>query len=183
LAGVYFLGAAITKDTTLATTTALPAGMKITNYHSPLRDKIHAMAFNFMSETPAGGQDGFKDESVFENLAVSCSHAHKGVGVPIDYSGLAEAIGAIELYQQGQLIPGETSFNINTRVGEGDVWWNKVMRFSVPIDGREATVEIEQHNARPGYYRALRLRDDGGRERIARGDNLHAILEELGVGR
>ena len=181
LAGVYFLGSAITKDTTLAKRVALPEGMKITNYHSPLRDKVHAMAFKMMSDTPAGGQDGFDDQEVFENLPVSCTHAHKGVGVTIDYSGLAEAIGAIELFQNGTRIPGDTSFNIKSPVGGGDVWWNKVMRVQVDNDDGSATFEIEQHNARPGYYRALRVGEGGQRTRVARGGSLHAILGELGV--
>ena len=75
LSGVYFLGSAMTKDTTLKHRVALPKGMKITNYHSPMRDMVHAMAFNFMSETPPGGQVGFDDEKVFENYPVSCAHA------------------------------------------------------------------------------------------------------------
>ena len=181
LAGVYFLGSALTKDTTLTRRVALPAGMKITNYHSPLRDKVHAMAFKFASDIPAGGQKGFDDRTVFENLAVSCTHAHKGVGVPIDYSGLAEAIAAIELFQNGTQLPGETSFNVTTKVGAGGVWWNKVMKLETTIDAEPAMVEIEQQNTRPGYYRALHLKADGTRHRVARGNSMHAILSHLGA--
>ncbi len=181
LRGVYFLGPAMTKDTTLADRGVLPGDMKITNYHSPLHDVVHKVAFDFMSEVPAGGQVGFDDEAVFENLPVSCSHVHKGVGVHIDYSGLAGAIAAIELYRSGVRIPGDTKFNLETGVGDGEVWWNKVARVGARLDGEAAEVEIEQHNMRAGYYRALRVDPDGGRTRVARGGNLHAILDEIGA--
>lgn len=181
LAGIYFLGSAMTRDTTLADSTALPEGMKIINYHSPLRDTVHSAAFNFISAIPAGGQVGFDDVTVFENRRVSCAHAHKGVGVHIDYSGLAGAIASIELYKRGIRIPGTTKFNVVMRVGEGSMWWNKILNVRVLLDKGPAVFEIEQHNMRPGYFRALRISDDGKRTRIARGENLHAILEELGV--
>ena len=57
LQGVYFLGSAMPRDTSLAKD-VLPAGMKIVNYHSPLRDKVHKTAFSFMSDLPAGGEVG-----------------------------------------------------------------------------------------------------------------------------
>ena len=171
LRGVYFLGSAITKDTTLKNRAALPEGMKITNYHSPMRDMVHQLAFNFMSEIPPGGQVGFDDEDVFENYAVSCAHAHKGVGVATDYSGLAEAIAFLELHEHGVSIPGKTKLNWEMPVMDGDVWWNKIRR----VDN----VELEQHTMRPGYYRALRVAGDGKRTRVARGENLHAIIAEL----
>ncbi len=181
LAGIYFLGSAMTRDTTLADSAALPAGMKIINYHSPLRDTVHSAAFNFMSEIPAGGQVGFDDAAVFENRRVSCAHTHKGVGVHIDYSGLAGAIASLELYRRGVRIPGRTKFNVVTRVAEGSMWWNKILNVRVLLDKGPAIIEIEQHNMRPGYFRALRISAGGNRTRIVRGENLHAILEELGV--
>lgn len=182
LRGVYFLGSAMTKDTTLANRVALPEGMKITNYHSPLRDIVHRVSFNFMSESPGGGQVGFDDDQVFENYAVSCAHAHKGFGIATDYSGLAEAIAYLELHEYGITIPGRTKPNWETAVMEGDVWWNKIRTTSVPgADGSTSEVELEQNTMRPGYYRALRVGEDGKRSRIARGENLHAILKELGI--
>ena len=181
LAGIYFLGSAMTRDTTLGESTALPEGMKIINYHSPLRDTVHSVAFNFMSEVPAGGQVGFDDIAVFDNYRVSCAHAHKGVGVHIDYSGLAGAIASVELYKRGVRIPGTTKFNVITRVGEGSMWWNQILNVRVVLDKGPAIIEVEQHNMRHGYFRALRISENGKRTRIARGGNLHAILEELGV--
>ena len=178
LRGVYFLGSAMTKDVTLSNRAALPKGMKITNYHSPTRDLVHQLAFNFMSEVPPGGQVGFDDTDVFENYPVSCAHAHKGVGIATDYSGLAEAIAYLELYEYGVSVPGRTKLNWKTAVMEGELWWNKLRTLEVEKHG---TVELQQHTARPGYYRAVRVAEDGKRKRIARGENLHAILEELGV--
>ena len=181
LCGVYFLGSAMTSDTTLSDREALPEGMRIINYHSPVRDAVHSAAFKFMSEIPAGGQVGFADHSVFENRRVSCSHAHKGVGVHIDYSGLAGAIASLELYKSGVRLPGKTKLNLATRVGEGSMWWNKVLPVEVPQVKGPARFEIEQHNVRHGYFRAVHVGEDGKRHRVARGENLHAILEHLGV--
>jgi hypothetical protein len=182
LRGVYFLGSAMTKDTTLRNRAAMQEGMRITNYHSPRRDIVHRVAFTFMSETPGGGQVGFDDKKVFENYVVSCAHVHKGIGIATDYSGLAEAIAFLELYEHGVEIPGRTKANWESSVMEGDVWWNKIRTVSVPVrDGDSVTVELEQHTARPGYYRALRIGPDGERTRVARGENLHAILKELGI--
>jgi hypothetical protein len=178
LRGVYFLGSAIAKDTTIKNRKALPKGMKITNYHSPNRDMVHRMAFNFMSETSPGGQVGFDDEKVFDNYPVSCAHAHKGVGIATDYSGLAEAIAFLELYKQGVMISGHTKLNWETPVMEGEMWWNKIHTLSLNSGG---TIELEQHTIRPGYYRAVSVEKDGKRKRIARGENLHAILKELDV--
>ncbi|MFO7870173.1 MAG: hypothetical protein R6V03_01930 [Kiritimatiellia bacterium] len=180
LRGIYFLGSAMTRDTSI-NPEYLPDGMKIINYHSPLRDKVHRMAFNFMEDKPAGGCVGFGDEKVFENYAVSCTHAHKGVGVHIDYSQLAHAIGYIALLKERIMIPGETSFNVVTPVGEGDVWWNKILRMEYVVDGEKNTLEIEQHNINADYFRAVAVSPDGDRRRVARGSNIHAILEELDV--
>lgn len=177
LRGVYFLGSAMAKDTTLKNHKALPRGMKITNYHSPSRDMVHRIAFNFMSETPAGGLVGFDDGKVFENYPVSCAHSHKRVGIATDYSGLAEAIAFLELYEHGVSISGSTKMNWETPVMEGEIWWNKIHTLSL-LSG---TVELEQHTMRHGYYRAVSVEKDGKRKRIARGENLHAILQELGV--
>lgn len=173
--GIYFLGAAMPKDMTLSNRSALPDGMRITNYHSPTRDLVHRMAFNFMSDVPPGGQVGFDDEQVFENYAVSCAHAHKGIGIATDYSGLAEAIAFLELHEHGVTIPGRTKLNWKTPVMEGDTWWNKI----AVVGG--GNVHLEQHTMRPGYYRALRVEEDGDRKRIARGENLHAILQKVSV--
>ena len=180
LQGVYFLGSAMTKDTSLARG-VLPAGMKIVNYHSPLRDKVHRTAFSFMNAVPAGGEVGYDDTAVFENYAVSCTHAHKGVGVHIDYSQLAVPIGYIELFKKGFLVPGKPSFNVPFKVGGGDVWWNKVLRVSAVTGGKTAPVVIEQSNTRADYFRALMIREDGTRRRVARGENLHAILTFLKI--
>ena len=184
LKGVYFLGSAMNKETTLQQRAALPQGMKITNYHSPNRDMVHQLAFNFMSATPAGGQVGFDDDEVFENYTVACAHAHKGVGLTIDYSGLAEAIGYLELWDQGVVVPGKTKINLETPVMEGGHWWNKLRRVQVGDgNGGKMLVDLEQHNTRPGYYRALRVKQDGKRSRVARGENLHAIMRELGASK
>ncbi|OVE74203.1 hypothetical protein BVX94_01155 [bacterium B17] len=180
LQGVYFLGSAMTKDTTLSKN-ILPSGMKITNYHSPLRDKVHKTAFYFMSDLPAGGEVGYDDTNIFENLAVSCTHAHKGFGIHIDYSQLAVPIGYIELFKRGTIIPGKLKFNTGNIVGEGGVWWNKVTKVTAPVDGKLSEVIIEQNNMRAEYFRALKTNKDGSRTRIARGNNIHAILTYLGI--
>jgi hypothetical protein len=179
LEGIYFLGSALTNDATLENRETLPAGMKIVNYHSPSHDIVHRAAFEFMSPIPAGGRVGFSDRTLFENLPVSCSHAHKGVGIHIDYSSLAEAIAEIELYQTGARRPGETKFNWKTRVGDGGVWWNRVAKVRASHDSSPVEVEIEQHNVRHGYFRALLVDKKGGRTRIARGEDLGAILTEI----
>lgn len=180
LRGVYFLGSAMAKDTGLSEH-VLPSGMKIINYHSPLRDKVHKMAFHFMNDLPAGGEVGFEDATAFENYAVSCTHTHKGVGVHIDYSQLAVPIAYIELFKKGFLIPGQLSYNVTSKAGEGDVWWNKVLRVSAMWDGKRVPVVIEQNNMNAGYFRALMVKNDGTRKRIARGQNLHTILTLLSV--
>ncbi|MGI9240045.1 MAG: hypothetical protein ACR2RV_04550 [Verrucomicrobiales bacterium] len=182
LRGIYFLGAAMTKDRTLKNRVALPRGMKITNYHSPYRDMVHRMAFNFISESPGGGQVGFDDTGLFENYPVSCSHAHKGVGIAVDYSGMAEAIAFLELYRAGQIINGRTKANWETPVRAGEIWWNRLMTVRVTDrSGRPVEIDFEQHSMRPGYYRALRIGGGGDRTRVARGENLHAILAKLEV--
>ncbi len=180
LQGVYFLGSAMSKDTRLSEN-VLQAGMRIVNYHSPLRDKVHRTAFSFMNDLPAGGEVGYDDTTVFDNYAVSCTHAHKGIGVHIDYSQLAVPIGYIALFKNGVLVPGRLSFNFGLKVGEGDVWWNKVLRVSAVVGGRQVPVVIEQSNMRADYFRALVSKKDGTRERIARGKNLHSILTFLKV--
>ena len=177
---VYFLGSAMRKDVRLPEN-VLPAGMKIVNYHSPLRDKVHRTAFSFMSDIPAGGEAGYDDATVFDNHAVSCTHAHKGVGVHIDYSQLAVPIGYIELFKNGFRAPGKLSFNFDFKVGQGDVWWNQVLRVLAVQDGKQVPVVIEQSNMRASYFRALMIKKDGTRERIARGKNLHSILTFLKV--
>jgi hypothetical protein len=180
LRGVYFLGSALTRDTTL-TRDCLPRGMKIVNYHSPLRDRVNRISFTFMNELPAGGQAGFDDTDVFDNYRVSCAHAHKGVGIHADYSQLAPAIGYIALFREGVLVGGEVAHNLTTPVGTGKIWWNKVLRVRGVIDGIEQELEIEQHNLVADYFRALAVGPDGARRRVARGANMHALLMELGV--
>lgn len=178
LKGVYFLGSAMTKDTTL-TRDVLPSEMKIINYHSPLKDSVHQLAFAFMNMEDAGGRVGFDDAKVFDNYRVSCSHVHKGVGVHIDYSQMADAIAYVALFKEGVQIPGKTSLNLKFQVGEGDVWWNKVLRWPCKIDGKIQEVEIEQNSLNAKYYRALVESPDGKRRRVARGSNVHAILKKL----
>jgi len=180
LRGVYFLGAAMTRDTTLDKG-CLPRGMKVINYHSPARDSVHRIAFNFMEEIPAGGRVGFDDNEVFDNYAVSCTHAYKGVGPHIDYSQLAYAIGYVALLKERIFVPGDTAYNIAAPVGEGDVWWNKILRMDGTIKGQPCTLEIEQLNLNLDYFRAIAVSSDGARRRVARGNNLHAILDALGV--
>ncbi|MBN1670213.1 MAG: hypothetical protein JXR37_04230 [Kiritimatiellae bacterium] len=180
LRGVYFLGSAMTHDTTLSPD-VLPAGMKIVNYHSPHRDRVHQFAFSYVNDLPAGGQTGFTDTRVFDNYAVACTHAHKGLGIPIDYSQLACAIGYVALFREGVFIPGEDHSNLEWRVGQGKVWWNKILCMPCEVDGKPRTVEIEQNAIVSDYFRALVLDPDGTRTRIARGRNMHAILHELEV--
>jgi hypothetical protein len=180
LQAVYFLGSAMPNDTSLPKG-VLPAGMKIINYHSPLRDQVHRTAFYFMNDLPAGGQVGYDDTNLFSNYAVSCTHTHKGVGVHIDYSQLAVPIGYIELFRSGYIVPGRLKLNWPSKVGDGDVWWNKVLRVVAMRNGKTFPVLIEQHNMNADYFRALIVDKDGSRKRIARGDNLHAILTSLHV--
>ena len=178
LRGVYFLGSAMTRDTTLDRS-CLPPGMKIINYHSEIRDRVHQIAFNFMAGKPAGGRVGFDDEEIFDNYPVSCSHVHKGSGTHIDYSQLADSIGYIALLREHVLVPGKVDYNLESAVTEGDVWWNKILRLDHEIDGVPCTLEIEQLNLNRDYFRAIAVFADGKRRRVARGGNLHAILNEL----
>jgi pimeloyl-ACP methyl ester carboxylesterase len=178
LRGVYFLGSAMTRDTTLDRA-RLPRDMKIFNYYSPRWDIVHQTSFNFMNRVAAGGLRGFTDTEVFENYAVSCTHTHKGVGVHIDYSQLAVAIAYMTLYKEGIVLEGRAGINLETSVGEGELWWNKVWRVPCRIDGTLETVEIEQNNVVAEYFRALLIKPDGDRKRIARGSNMHAVLKEI----
>jgi len=173
----------MTADTRFAGSSALPKGMRIVNYYSTTLDLVHRTAFRFMNDVPAGGQAGFEDEVVFDNREVSCSHVHKGIAVHIDYSGLAQAIGAVELYRQGLRLPGTVKWNLKTKVEEGTGWWNTVVAVEGKVDGVVGAVKIEQHAMRPGYYRALGTRVNGKRVRLARGASLHALLDAVGVDR
>lgn len=180
LRGVYFLGSAMTRDTTIDRS-RLPVGMKITNYHSPVRDTVHQVAFNFIEEIPAGGRAGFADTNVFENLAVSCSHIYKAALPHTDYSQLAHSIGYVALLKERVFVPGDTSMNIPSPVGDGNVWWNKILRMECVIEEQPCTLEIEQLNLDRDYFRAIVVLADGTRRRVARGKNIHAILNHLGV--
>ena len=180
LRGVYFLGSAMTRDTSI-NKKCLPPGIKIINYHSPLRDKVHRLAFNFMEKVPAGGRTGFDDEDVFDNYAVSCAHAHKGIGPHIDYSQLAYAIGYVALLKERIFIPGKTDYNITTSVAKGNVWWNQILRMDYTVKGKPTTLQIEQLNLNLDYFRAIVIFADGKRKRLARGNNLHAIIDDLNV--
>ena len=178
LRGVYFLGAAMTRDTTLDKA-RLPPDLKISNYHSPRWDIVHQTSFSFMNRMAAGGLHGFDDTGLFENYAVSCTHTHKGVGVHIDYSQLAVAIAYMSLYKEGLVLDGRSGINMATPVGDGELWWNKVWRVPCRIDGTIRTVEIEQNNVVAEYFRALLIEPGGGRKRIARGSNMHAVLNAI----
>ncbi|MDA1043782.1 MAG: hypothetical protein O3C57_01020, partial [Verrucomicrobia bacterium] len=180
LRDVYFLGSAMPRSETLSET-ALPQGRRIVNYHSPKWDIVHQTAFSFMNRLEAGGQTGFDSTNVFENMPVSCTHTHKGVGLAIDYSQLAVAIAYIALYQEGIRLDGKTGLNLSMPVGDGDTWWNRVLTISVETDGEPQMVDIEQHTVAADYFRAVRLEPDGTRRRIARGHNMHAILEAVGA--
>ncbi len=180
LQDVYFLGSAMPRDADLDIA-ALPHGRKIVNYHSPKWDIVHQAAFSFMNRLDAGGQDGFNSTNVFDNMAVSCTHTHKGIGLPIDYSQLAVAIAYIALYKDGVTLPGNTSLNMATPVGDGDLWWNKVLRVQPEVEGATLNIDIEQHTVSADYFRAVLVSQDGRRRRISRGHNMHAILKDVGV--
>ena len=178
LRGVYFLGSAMTCETSVKSGT-LPAGMRITNYHSPHKDTVHRLAFNFMKSTAAGGYTGFTDTKVFENYPVSCSHTHKGIGAHIDYSQLAYAIGYVALMRERLFVPGSTAYNIPTRVAAGNKWWNRILRLDYTHNRQPCTLEIEQYHLNQDYFRAVVVPPDNKRRRLARGNNIHAIIDEL----
>jgi|APSaa5957512622_1039677.scaffolds.fasta_scaffold09631_1 hypothetical protein len=180
LRGVYFLGSAMTRTTSIKEGT-LPAGMRITNYHSPHKDTVHRLAFNFMKSTDAGGYTGFADTKIFENYPVSCSHTHKGIGAHIDYSQLAYAIGYVALLQDRLFVPGSTSYNIPTRVANGHRWWNKILRMDYTYNHQPCTLEIEQYNMNLDYFRAVVVTPGNKRKRLARGNNIHAIIDAIGA--
>jgi hypothetical protein len=180
LRGVYFLGSAMTRDTSVKNGT-LPAGMRITNYHSPHKDTVHRLAFNFMKSTAAGGYTGFTDTKVFENYPVSCSHTHKGIGAHIDYSQLAYAIGYVALMRERLFVPGSTAYNIPTRVADGNKWWNRILRLDYTYNNQPCTLEIEQYHLNQDYFRAVVVLPDNKRRRLARGNNIHAIIDDLGA--
>ena len=58
-----------------------------------------------------------------------------------------------------------------------------MLRVSVVLDGKQVPVVIEQNNMKADYFHALVIKENGTRERIARGPNLHAILTFLKVDR
>ena len=170
--GVYFLGSAMTNDASISSS-PLPTGMRITNYHSPNRDKVHSMAFTFMSDSEAGGRTGFSDTNLFHNLPVCCTHAHKGVGVHIDYSQLAQPIAEISLSKRGITTPGTVRYNSTQSIDDKNSWWNTVLLKEMPYG---ESITIEQSNLNSNYYRAIRITEGGKRERVARGYGLQAVL-------
>ena len=91
--------------------------------------------------------------------------------------------GVIERLERERTPYVLVGFSIGSRVGEGDVWWNKILKVQCRIDGRLETVEIEQSNMAADYFRALLVAPAGRRTRIARGKNPHAILRALDVAR
>ncbi len=145
LRGVYFLGSAVTRDTTI-NRKHLPADLRITNYHSPRWDIVHHTAFSFMNREDAGGSVGFAHDTLFENLQVSSTHMHKEVGVPLDYSQLAIGIGYRALDDVGVRLHCRTRFNLKTSVGQGDLWWNRIMQR--PARAVSRTTSMSSNNMR-----------------------------------
>jgi hypothetical protein len=180
LKGVYFLGSAMNRDITIKPK-HLPSGLKIVNYHSPKRDQVHQLAFHFMEEIPAGGRLGFDDTSVFENYTVACSHTHKPIAPHIDYSQMAQPIAYIALMDQRMHLPGKTSFNLKNKVNGSAVWWNKIIRIPCKLKGKSCVLELEQQNMNKDYFRAVAEYPDGTRVRVARGNNIHAIIDSLNI--
>ena len=184
LQAIYFMGSALSSDSTLKNRKALSNDFRIVNYHSPKRDLVHSIAFNFMSELPAGGKTGFQDETLFLNLPVSCTHAHKGIGVHIDYSILAQAIVQMELWRAGYRLPGKTNINWENEVGEGDYFWNQVWQSQALVEGKQEQLSFEQFTLRPGSYRVVLESDNDAsneRRRLARSRSLHTLFKRYSV--
>ena len=130
----------------------------------------------------AGGKVGFEDIDLFNNLPVSCSHLHKGFGIHLDYSNLAYAIGSLELYRCGIAEEGKRRINIGSSVGDGDLFWNRVVSVRREIDGLPGRLDLEQFSARPGSYRAIWTADGSDeRRRIARSAGLQHLLKQFDV--
>jgi hypothetical protein len=180
--GIYFMGAAMGADFRLKRS-VLPPGMKVVNYHSPTYDQALKIGFYFMAGKRAGGEIGFEDDGTFVNYPVACTHENKGAGIHCDYSQLAVPVGYLCLRTQGVDMPGETRLNVRTRVGEGETWWNDIVTFAdVQLGEEKVTITIQQHKANADHFRAVsQASPDAPRYREAWGNNLHAILAELGL--
>ena len=61
------------------------------------------------------------------------------------------------------------------------MWWNRILRLETKVDGKDCVLDIEQQNMNKDYYRAVAEYEDGSRVRVARGNNIHAILDSLKV--
>ncbi len=174
LGGVYFLGAAL-PHTYQPDTGALPEGMKVMSYYSPLFDQVLNISFYNAEGVEAGGKIGFDDQESFRQYRTACTHIHKGGPVQRDFSNLAPAIGYIAFFKSSIYLEGRSPyFNLGMPVASGELNWNDIVSFETvtpPI--------LIQQNVNTGHYRAVALREGGRRVRRAWGTNLHTILREL----
>ncbi len=174
LGGVYFLGSAL-PHTYRQDTGALPEGMKVLSYYSPLFDQVLKISFYNAEGVEAGGEIGFDDQERFRQYRTACTHIHKGGPVQRDYSNLARAIGYISLFKSSIFLEGRSPFfNLELPVASGSLNWNDIVCF--PAVSPEILI---QQNVNTRHYRAVALREDGRRVCKAWGTNLHTILRDL----
>lgn len=172
--GIYFLGSAMPDDFR-PDISKLPAGMKIINYYSKFFDTVLKMSYSYAEKNEAGGEIGFSD-GAFVNYRTVCTHVHKGGPVQRDYTELAEPIGYLSLMEQGIFYKEDyNDHNIEMPVMDGEIQWNDIVQYESPSS------ILFQQNMTTGHYRAVEIAADGGRTRVAWGNSLHALLDELGL--
>ncbi len=171
--GVYFMGAAITCDSTLEQR-CLPKGAWITNYYSPFFDEALKFSYYNAEGAHAGGEVGFSDEDLFQNYRTCCTHVHKGGPLQRDYSNLAQAILEQSLLRGGLQLPGERpGLNWRLPVFKGVMHWNDILAVS-----RDGGLLLVQQHVNTMHYRLVEIQPDGDRRRLGWCRSLGTLLEK-----
>jgi len=175
LRGIYFLGSALPHDANIPRD-MLPDTMRIVNYYSENLDVILKVSFRVAEGKNAGGEVGFDDKKLFINRRTVCTHARKGGPITRDYSDMAEAIAYMALFNEKIYIEGDApNPNWKMRVSTGSLHWNDLINFP-----QERGVILVQQNVNTGHYRAVSIDGNKSRHRLAWGNNMHTIFEQLG---
>ena len=171
--GVYFMGAAMTADSTVHQN-CLPEGAWISNYYSPHFDEALKFSYYNAEGAHAGGEVGFSDSTLFQNYRTCCTHVHKGGPLQRDYSNLAGAILEQSLLRAGIDLPGhKPGLNLVLPVFSGVMHWNDILA----VRHEDQTLLIQQHvNTR--HYRLVAVSAKGKRRRLGWSRSLGPLLEK-----
>lgn len=180
LRGVFFLGAALPRGYEINKGMILPKGMKITNYYSEHYDRVLPLFYNNQG-VKAGGQVGFDDIKLFDNLRTTCTHSHKGIGIHRDYSTLAEAIGYLMMWQEQRYIEGKQFKAKRKMVMRGLLSWHDIYQIKDARLGDKFHGVLIQQRWNTRNYRIVTEDAFGKPYQLAKGRSLHAMLNELGL--